>query len=301
MRVKKIDMHAHALISRGIMNPRRDYWPLPEELLPMYDELGIERAVLMPLITTEYYFEPTTNREIKAIVEKYPDRFSWFCNIDPRQGKHSPMTDFTPVLEYYKSIGAKGVGEVCANLYFDDPMTMNLFAHCEKCNMPITFHIGKLGGDYGLVDEAGLPRLEKVLNAFPNLKLIGHSQKFWAEISGEINTENRNAYPSGKVVPGGRVVELLRRYPNMYADISADSGATAIMRDPEFGYKFLEEFKDKLFFGTDICTSDINRAKKATLWKLSAFLDDAVDNGFITEDAYYKICRGNAEKLFDLK
>ncbi len=301
MRVKKIDMHAHAVSSHGYPHPRGDFWPMPEELLVMYEKIGIERAVLMPLITTEFYFEPTTNREIMAMAERYPDSFSWFCNIDPRQGSHSPKTNFTPVLEHYKALGAKGVGEVCANLHFDDSMSMNLFYHCEQCGLPVTFHIGNKGGDYGLVDEFHLPRLETVLKTFPGLKLIGHSQKFWAEISGDLTPETRGGYPTGKVTPGGRVPELLAKYPGMYADLSAGSGANAIMRDPEFAYKFLEEFQDKLLYATDICTNDFERIKDDPMVRLASFLDDAVDNGYISEAAYYKICRGNAEKLLGLK
>ena len=301
MRIKKIDMHAHAVSSHGFPHPWGDFWPTPEDLVGMYGEMNIERSVLMPMICTEFYFETSTNREIKEITERYPQNFSWFCNIDPRQGRHSPNTDFKPVIEHYKALGAKGVGELCSNLYFDDPLTMNLFYHCEQCNMPVTFHIGNKGGDYGLVDEFNLPRLEKVLKTFPDLILIGHSQKFWAEISGDVTPETRNGYPKGKVTLGGRVPELLAKYPNMYADLSAGSGAGAMMRDPEHAYAFLEQFKDKLFFGTDICTSSFEKLKGGDIFKFGPFLDDAVDNGYISEDAYYKICRGNAEKLLGLK
>lgn len=86
---------------------------------------------------------------------------------------------------YYRNLGAKGVAEITANLYFDDPLVLNLFYHCEKCEMPVIFHIGNLGNDYGIVDKLGLPRLEKILAMFPNLKFLGHSQKFWVEIGSD--------------------------------------------------------------------------------------------------------------------
>ena len=89
----------------------------------------------------------------------------------------------------------------------------------------------------------------------------------------------------------------MRKYPNLLGDLSAGSGYNAITRDVEYGYKFLEEFKDRLFFGTDICaTSNI----QYDFWKLAKFLDDAVLNGKISYDAYYKISRGNAIKLLGL-
>ena len=82
------------------------------------------------------------------------------------------------------------------------------------------------------------------------------------------------------------MVELMRSYPNMYADLSAGSGENAIMRDPTFGYRFLEEFQDKLFFGVDYCSIKNYRV-------LSAFLDEGVENGRISQRAYNKICREN--------
>ena len=161
--------------------------------------------------------------------------------------------------------------------------------------MPVTIHIGSLGSDYGVVDELGLPRLEKVLKTFPKLQIIGHSQKFWSEISGDNNEEIRGGAPQGKVVPGGRVPELLRKYTNLTADLSAGSGFNAMLRDPEYAYSFLEEFADQLYFATDICSPE--NAKVHLRVGLSAFLDDAMEQGKISYEAYEKISRGNALKL----
>ena len=160
--------------------------------------------------------------------------------------------------------------------------------------MPIIFHLGDKGGDYGIVDELGLPGLERALKAFPKLLFFGHSQKFWAEI-GQCDASNRGSYPSGKVVPG-RLVELFRRYPNLRGDLSAGSGCNAILRDPEFGYAFLEEFSDRLYFGTDICQpwDDVT-----WIGRLSRFLDDAVINGKISYETYERVSRGNALDLLE--
>jgi predicted TIM-barrel fold metal-dependent hydrolase len=58
-------------------------------------------------------------------------------------------------------------------------------------------------------------------------------------------------YPDGRITPGGAAVRLLKDYPNMYADLSANSGLNAIQRDPDFGIPFLKNHADKLLFGTD--------------------------------------------------
>lgn len=294
--VKKIDIHVHTINSRGIRRKTGNTFALPHELREMYDKIGVEKGIISPIFKAEQSIEVNTNREIQEIVEKNPESFDWFCGIDPRQGDNNENTDFTYILEYYKSVGAKGVGEILSNIYFDDPRVLNFFKHCEKCNMSVIFHIGDTNGDYGLIDEFGLPRLEKVLQMFPNLQFLGHSQRFWSEISGDITEAERAGYPKGKVVPGGRLVELMRKYPNLCGDMSAGSGYNAVSRDPEFGYAFFEEFQDRLFYGTDICDPDnIN----SSMLKLSSFLDDAMLNGKISYDAYYKISRGNAEKILN--
>ncbi|MBR5479485.1 MAG: amidohydrolase family protein [Clostridia bacterium] len=263
------------------------------QIRSIYDELGIELGVDLPCVTPEAQYYLKTNEESYELAQTFPETLDWFCNLDPRMGGNSTETDFSKFINYYKEMGAKGVGEIMSNMYFDDPRTLNLFKHCEACKMPVLFHIGGPVGDYGLIDDLGLPRLEKVLQMFPNLQFLGHSQKFWAEISSDVTEEGRYGFPTGKVTPG-RVVELMRKYPNLCGDLSAGSGGNAVMRDPEFGYAFLEEFQDRLYFGTDICSVKNERP-------LSFWLDKACEDGNISQIAYEKICRENAYALLHRK
>ncbi len=289
---KKIDMHVHTIMKKGIMRMGTNTtFATPEELSLMYDRLGIEKGVILPEINFECASHMQSNEDAYRIVQKFPDLFYWFCNIDPRMGNNDIHMNLTPVIESYKQLGAKGVGEVCANLPFDDPFMENLFYHCEKTQMPVLFHIGpKVGGCYGIVDDLGLPRLEKMLNKYPGLQFIGHSQPFWAEI-GVLDQNQRNGYPTGKVVPG-RLVELFDRYPNLSGDLSAGSGFNAVSRDPEFGYSFIEKYQDRLYFGTDICAPENDM-------ELSFWLDDAVKSNHISQTAYEKVSRVNALKLLE--
>lgn len=291
--MRKIDIHVHARLKKvaNFLGTNTSY-ATAEELLEMYEKLGIEKGVLLPEVNPECSTCIQSNEEIIEIVNRYPERFYWFCNIDPRAGSNSPGTNLSYYIQYYKDLGAKGVGELCCNLYFDDPLVENLFYHCEKTGMPVIFHIGpQIGNCYGLVDDLGLGRLEKELAKFPGLKFIGHSQPFWAEIGSDADNRNREGYPSGKVNPG-RVVGLMRKYPNLYGDLSAGSGFNALTRDPEFGYAFIEEFKDRLLFGTDICSPENDI-------KLSAWLDEALKNGKISAGAYEKVCRSNTLKMLE--
>lgn len=296
-RVKKIDIHVHSRLEDGIGRPKvGGTYATPVQLRSMYDLIGVEKGVILPGVSPECRHYYTTNEEAYKMALMYPDTCYWFCNVDPRNGANSEDADLSFFINYYKALGAKGVGEITANLYFDDPLVLNLFKHCDMCKMPVTFHIGNKGRDYGLVDEIGLPRLEKILKMFPNLTFLGHSQKFWAEISADLTEEERAGYPKGKVKEGGRVVELMRKYKNLCGDLSAGSGYNALTRDPEFGYSFVEEFKDRLFYGTDIC--DPKNISHEML-KLSNWLDEACEKGYISEEAYVKVSRENALKLLE--
>ena len=294
--VKKIDIHAHASVSGWPSFAPTIPMVTPEQLIEMYDALGVEMGVLQPLLTNTVY-QPSSNYEMYQIAQKYPDRFAWFCIFDPWQTINSSDTDFSFFFEFCKEKGAKGMGELCANIPIDDPRMENLLSHCEKAGLPVTIHIGKLGGEYGIADEDRLPKLEKMLQKFPDLKVLGHSQRFWDEISNYEYRDPEYQFNKGKVIPGGRVVELMRKYPNLLGDLSAGSGYNAMTRDPEFTYAFMEEFADRLYYGIDICrVENID----SPMVRLAAFLDDAMLQGKISYDTYYKICRGNAEKLLGL-
>ena len=162
--------------------------------------------------------------------------------------------------------------------------------------MPVTIHIAPhFGNCYGIVDDLGLPRLEKMLKKHKNLKIIGHSQPFWAEIGNDVTNENRNSYLKGKVIEG-KIAELMRKYDNLYCEFSAGSGANALMRDIEYAAKFIEEFSDRVLYGCDIC-----QMFNTFQFDFDNFLTEMRTTGMISEENYYKLVRGNAIKLLKLE
>ncbi|MEM2960508.1 MAG: amidohydrolase family protein, partial [Candidatus Bathyarchaeia archaeon] len=112
-------------------------------------------------------------------------------------------------------------------------------------------------------------------------------------ISSEVDPLTRGGYPKGKIRNPGRLAALLSKYENLYGDLSANSGYNAISRDPEYGCKFLEEFQDKLLFGTDICV--VNQEVP-----IVGYLTSLVQQGKISWKAFRKISRDNAKKLLSL-
>lgn len=290
-----IDIHVH---TRSIPGPPRlsgkQAYATPQQLLERYAELDIEAAVLLPGVSPECGFVPQSNQEIMEICRQYPGRFIPFCNVDPRSMTNSSDAPLGHILEFYREQGFKGIGEVTANLPFLHPMVQNLFKHVEKTGFPLTFHIGaQIGGIYGLYDDPGLPQLERSLATFPELVFLGHSQAFWAEIGRLETPADRYIYPRYPVDEEGVVPKLMRRYPNLYGDLSAGSGHNALARDEGYAVHFLEEFQDRLLFGTDICSPD-------TPAPLGGFLKKLRDEGKISEQVFAKVGRENAVKLLAL-
>lgn len=289
-----IDLHLHTTRMRGALRPNGETYATPDELIAIMDRIGIAKGILLPLVSPECSARYTLAEEMIQIAKEYPTRFVAFCNIDPRVDSNSPKTDLRRYLDYFISEGCKGLGEVTCNLPFDDPRVENLFGACQASGLSVTIHIApEQGGYYGLVDAPGLPGLERTLQRFPECKILGHSQPFWAEMSANYGTVGRNGYPQGKVLPGGRLPLLFTRYPNLYGDLSAGSGYNAVSRDPEFGYQFMEQFRERLLFATDICAPSNDTP-------LVRFLNEAVEQGNIRRETYEMIAWRNAARLYNL-
>jgi len=290
-----IDIHVHTCRARHpkLTRPNGSRYPTPEELIATMDGAGIDVAVMMCTPSPEVRYSQVLPEEVLDIRDQYPDRLVPFCNFDPRFLTNSAEADFRPLLEAYVELGCKGVGEFIPNLPLDDPLILNMFKHVEEMGLPLTFHLAhRIGGLYGCYDDPGLPRLERVLKECPNLVFLSHSQVFWAEIGQLDDPAQRGGYPKGPVVEG-RVVQLMREYPNLCGDLSAGSGYNAISRDPEFGYRFMEEFQDRLYFGTDIA----NVPQSLPIVDYFARLRE---EQLVAEAVLDKIAWKNAARLLDL-
>lgn len=289
-----IDIHSHAIMLNDPRQRAISRWTSPEELIAMWDELGIAQGVVLPLVHHEIGAILQTTENVLDIYNKWPDRIIPFCNFDVRYYYNNDKVDYTPALEHYKELGCKGVGEFVSNVWWDDERTLNLLSHVEKSGLPLLFHVASANrGMYGLADQLGLPKLEKMLQMFPKLQFIGHSMAFWSAISGNVSEADWMGYPTGPVTEGGRLVELLRKYDNLWCDISAGSGNNALVRDWDFGCWFMEEFQDRLLFGTDICGPGQEVEQVDTL-------NNALAQKKLSHDAYEKISHLNAKALLKL-
>ena len=296
-----IDIHAHAYRKPvpGIIG-----FCSAEELIETYDSLGIEKGAILPIVSPEIYL-PQANEDILDMVDKYPDRLIPFCNIDPRAMTNSAEAPLDILLSHYKEKGCKGLGEVMLNVPLMHPLVQNLFRHAERVGLPVIFDgSDQIGGDFGLYDDPGLPQLEHTLQRFPGLVIFGHGPVFWSEI-GRLQTPGERAIiynlkghqcgrlPQGRIKDEGVVPVLFRRYENLYGDLSDYTAYNAFARDDEYGPKFLTEFQDRIFFGTDICFPgmEIPMIELLINWR---------DTGKISDVVFRKIAGDNAVKLLDL-
>ena len=287
-----IDIHVHFRSIPGFPRYGKPSYPTPEQVIERYDAIGIEKGVILVGVSPECAFVPQSNEEVLQVARE-TGRFIPFFNVDPRALRNSPEAPLGDIMRFYRDQGCKGIGEVTANLPFDNPMVRNFFHHAEDVGLPVTFHMSPaIGGYYGLYDDPGLPLLEKTLQDFPRLKLFGHSQPFWAEM-GPLDGQDRSSYPKGPITGEGAVPRLMRKYGNLYCDLSAGSGHNALARDVDHAVSFLNEFQDRLFFGTDICAPD-------TPTPLVDLLLSLKEDGRIGEDVFEKIARGNAVRVLDL-
>ena len=278
---KYIDVHTHI---GTVWNGNKEL--TPDGLLRWMDEHDVEKAVLLPLTSPESSsFLLLTEPALKA-AKAHPDRFIPFCSIDPRTSVRGGLKGFESIIRSYVDRGAKGFGEHKVGLNFDDPRMMVIYQACEEIGIPLLFHLDAVRD----MDEPGLPRLEHALKTFPKLTFLGHGPGWWASISGDIKTKaDLGRYPKGPVKPGGAIDRLMSKYPNIYGDLSAGSGANSIGRDRDFGRKFMIRRQDRLLFGTDY----LQPGQHVPQFELFDSLD-------LPKSVQGKIFRGNAERLLKL-
>lgn len=288
-KIKYIDIHTHL----GAFYFGQE---LTAELLVRFmDQHDIEKACVLPLISPES--APITQPVTTAIAayREFPERIIPFASLDPRAvtepgqrtGHVGGVKGMIDILKRYRDAGCRGLGEHKTGLWFDAPQQMALYEACDAVGLPILFHLDDIRNP----DTPGLPRVENVLKAFPKLPLIGHAAGFWASISGDATFEDFGRYPAvpQKIAPGGALDRLLKKYPNLYGDLSEPGGEKAIARDPDFGREFLIRNANQLLFGTDVLMPE---------QKIPQF--ELLDSLKLPEEVQYKIFRGNAIKLLKL-
>jgi predicted TIM-barrel fold metal-dependent hydrolase len=194
-----------------------------------------------------------TLREMLIARDRYPKRFILgYCP--------NPSIPSAPDLlrAAHEIHGVRVCGEWAHRMVLDDPRAIEMFRVAGELKMPVVLDMndpwlpGKDGKPvYQPLWTAGtLDHLERALQVCPETVFVGHAPGFWRGISADAASETA-VYPAGPVRAPGRVHQLLDRYPNLRADLSAGSGLGALKRDPGHARQFLQTYTDRLLFGRD--------------------------------------------------
>ncbi|HVX62339.1 MAG TPA: amidohydrolase family protein [Pirellulales bacterium] len=274
---KYVDVHTHLGQTWNSTQPLS-----AAELLRWMDAHDIAEAVVLPLISPESSSYPLTTDFVLAETKPHRDRLIPFCSVDPRTSYTGGRKGLVSMLAKYVEAGAKGFGEHKPGVRIDDPRNLVLYQACAEAKLPVLFHLDNQRN----TDAPGLPGLAKVLEAVPDTAFIGHGPGWWASIGGGVSQADLGGYPRGEVAPGGAIEALMDKYPNLYGDLSAGSGAGSISRDLACGREFLIRRADRLMFGTDFLSPG---------QAVPQF--DLFDKIELPDDVRAKISRENARKL----
>jgi len=213
---------------------------------------------------------PTNDLEQKQIIEnfkKYEGRIYRFDVLLTEDAVNREIA--LESIKKMKEGGAIGFGEHYGRtLFFDDPKCMNLYAACAEVGLPVLFHMDGNNNK----DDDNLSHLENALKKYPKCVFIGHGPGFWKKITAVDN--------------------ILGKYKNLYADISAGSGSKAIGRDKKFSREFIIRHSDRILFGTDGGPWSFGKNPPPHF--------ELVESLKLPEDVKDKLCRKNAIELFKL-
>lgn len=202
---------------------------------------GVSNAVLLTRASDE--------DKAKEEMQKRPGVFVRSVAADPAQ------PDATRLIRSAIQQGAVSVGELKYHLALDSPDMRRVYELCAEMRVPVMMHIQNFPHFPGeLPYNTGYPGFDAVLRSYPKTNFIGHGDLFWAHISGDVPSDR--GYPSGPIKPAGLTDKFLSDYPNLYADMSANSGNNALSRDPAFSREFILRHRGKLIFGSDCSCSD---------------------------------------------
>jgi predicted TIM-barrel fold metal-dependent hydrolase len=202
---------------------------------------GVTHAVLLT---------PAPDQErAKVGMDRHPGHFVRSVRTDPAP------PDAGRILRDALKGGAVSIGEMKFHLALDSPEMRRVYDIAAEMQVPVMMHIQTFPHfDGELPYNTGYPQFDKVLRAYPRTNFIGHGDLFWAHIAADVPADR--GYPSGPIKAGGLTDRWLSDFPNLYADMSANSGNNALSRDTEFSKGFVSRHKTKLIFGSDCSCSD---------------------------------------------
>jgi predicted TIM-barrel fold metal-dependent hydrolase len=307
-----IDVHSHSSMSDARTRAGVDAW------VRTMDEVGVERSVVFTDATGAEF-----DRQAELFLKSYPGRFQVWCGLDTAA---LDAPDFSEravrELERCYRMGARGVGELSdkgwgfdgspdkhrprdKRLHLDDPRLDLFWRKCGELKIPVNIHVADHPSCWRPLDA----RQERSPD-FQTFNLYGKDVPSFEELMARrdrllgrhrgttfilchLSNQGHDLATAGRVLDSN---------PNLYLDIAARD--YELGRQPRAAARFLEKYKDRILFGTDM-----GRAKEMYLgwWRLLESPDEYIPGraGWrhyglaLNEDVLRALYRENALRLLN--
>lgn len=252
-----IDMHTHVYA--------KDEATIRKWIKAM-DDCGIEKSIV---------FTGATGARFDSIYDlyaKYKDRFEIWCGFDYRDFEkpgYGPAA--ARELERCVRKGARGAGEIMFKgkalspnsrdktiRLPDDPRFDALFEKCAELKIPVNIHISEDKWMYEKIDStndglmnAGSWHIRNDDGSYSHEEML---ERFGNTLKKHPKTVFVAAHLLNCCADLTFLGNYFDKYPNLYADISARFGEIAPI--PKFTAEFLEKYKDRVVYGTDMTFSE---------------------------------------------
>ena len=236
-----------------------------DEHLKNMDKYSIDKTWILSWETPANEYETGPNSSIPefgpygpipfsrclSFAERAPDRFILGYAPDPRRPDAIDRLDAA-----VRVYGVKVYGEMKLRMMLDNPDAIRMYRFCGEKGLPVVVHIDyefDTGSKYprpGYWYGGGIKPFERALIQCPETIFLGHGPGFWAHMADD-KQYDKCMYPVGKVKKEGDISIMMRKYANLYCDLSANSGKNALSRDKDYAVKFLKEFQDRILYARD--------------------------------------------------
>ena len=237
-----------------------------EQWIKNMDACGIEKTIILTC---------KTGAGFDSVVQKYArfgNRFELWCGFD-YSGYDKPGFGPSAVKEIERcyKMGARGIGELgdkglglffsepvkAWGMHFDDQRLKPLFEKCAELNMPINIHVADPIWMYEKMDSTndglmnalewaidmtipGIIGFDALIRSLENAVRNNPGTTFIATHFANLNHDI------------SKLGNMLEKYPNLYADISARYAESAPI--PRNMKAFYKKYSKRLLYGTDMNT-----------------------------------------------
>ncbi len=156
-----IDIHAH--MGKGVTKIPMQYGITAEHIINLMDEACIDKTVVFPVY---YYAYDVANAEIKAAVDRYPERLIGFGRINVA----SPEQAAREAIHAIYDLGLKGIGELALPWGASEPECVRIYMEAiRESRVPVLFHALE-----------GLSHIHEIAKEFRDVPIIlGHMGGLW--------------------------------------------------------------------------------------------------------------------------